>query len=130
MRWAVIFLLSTLYFLPHYAQAHSDADEEARLSLGRLDRKLIQRGLDELNYKVGPTDGIFGPITRGALRKWQTATNRKATGYLTWEHAVTLMAVGRGHLTPEQALITAERQKQAYQKCLGANGWQDYPHDS
>ena len=102
---------------------------EASLNLGWLDRRLIQQGLNILNYKVGPTDGMFGPLTRSALRKWQAAMNKKATGHLTHEQAVTLIAVGERYLTPEQVLImrTARIQEQAYQGCLGTNGWQDQP---
>ncbi|MCH2094654.1 MAG: peptidoglycan-binding protein [Rhodobacteraceae bacterium] len=55
---------------------------EAALGLDRDARRLVQRDLDILGFNPRGIDGIFGPSTRAALRKWQEANNFIVTGYL------------------------------------------------
>ena len=41
-----------------------------------------QRMLTDLGYKPGPVDGIWGPITSGAVLKYQEDNNLSKTGEL------------------------------------------------
>lgn len=40
----------------------------------------LQRRLNELGYGSGQVDGVFGPITQGALRRFQMQNNLNTTG--------------------------------------------------
>ncbi len=55
---------------------------EAALGLDQEARWVIQRGLRERGFDPGPLDGIVGPGTRAAIRRWQTAQGLPPTGYL------------------------------------------------
>ena len=57
------------------------AVEEA-LRLDRPARRQIQRGLQAAGFDPGGADGLFGPRTRAAIRRWQTSRGARATGYL------------------------------------------------
>ena len=63
--------------------AGSAAAVEARLGLGRDQRRLIQRQLTALGYDTGGADGLWGRNTRDAIRRWQAANRAEATGYVT-----------------------------------------------
>ena len=65
-------------------------------------KRLIQTGLKELGFETGSPDGIFGPKTREAIRKWRVSKGLAATGQLDLEHGEALKAVGQA----------AERKKQ------------------
>jgi len=50
--------------------------------------KLIQRELKMLGYKVGPVDGIFGPMTEGAVKTFQSDQHLTVDGLVgpnTWK---------------------------------------------
>lgn len=66
-------------------------DVAASLELERSDRILIQRGLASFKINVGPVDGIFGPLTRKAIRSWQAKNGLEETGHLTREQAGALI---------------------------------------
>ena len=55
---------------------------EGELGLDRPTRRLIQRGLRNEGFDPGTPDGLFGPRTRGAIRRWQEARGLLVTGYL------------------------------------------------
>ena len=56
---------------------------EETLNLDRFTRRLIQERLQAGGFDPGGTDGLFGPRTRGAIRRWQAAQGVPATGYMT-----------------------------------------------
>jgi type IV secretory pathway VirB10-like protein len=58
---------------------------EARMS--EADRRQVQEALHRLEYYQGPMDGIFGPLTRAAVRRFQHDIGAEATGYMTAEEA-------------------------------------------
>ncbi|MFW2543015.1 peptidoglycan-binding protein [Primorskyibacter sp. 2E107] len=62
--------------------AYVERRREEALNLSRDARREIQRDLSILGYNTRGIDGIFGPGTRGAVKAWQTATGRNASGYL------------------------------------------------
>lgn len=51
--------------------------------LGRTQRKEIQKRLQRLGLYHGRIDAIFGPLTRQAIKDFQTAHRAEPTGYLT-----------------------------------------------
>ena len=57
--------------------------EERLLGLERAQNKRLQEALFTLGYRFGQRDGVFGPLTRQAIRDWQTANGAAATGCLT-----------------------------------------------
>ena len=57
-------------------------------------------------------DGLFGPSTRAALRRWQGEKSFAATGYLTRAQADTLVAQGREAAAAAQAEAARQRQAQ------------------
>ena len=64
------------------AAAQEPSALEASLDLDRPTRRLIQQGLRNEGFDPGAPDGLFGPRTRGAIRRWQEARGEPATGYL------------------------------------------------
>ena len=55
---------------------------EAALRLDRDARRRVQQGLQNEGFDPGPPDGLFGPRTREAIRRWQEAREVPPTGYL------------------------------------------------
>ena len=82
---------------------------EAGLGLDRPARRVIQQGLRNEGFDPGAPDGLFGPRTRGAIRRWQEARGEPATGYLDGVQAELLRASGAPRLSVETAAsATAE----------------------
>ena len=74
--------------------AQEPSAAEASLSLARPARRLIQQGLRNEGFDPGDPDGLFGPRTRGAIRRWQEARRVPPTGYLTGPEAELLRVAG------------------------------------
>ena len=55
---------------------------EQTLALDQPTRRLIQESLEAAGFSPGALDGIIGPATRGAIRRWQASRGARATGYL------------------------------------------------
>ena len=55
---------------------------EEGLGLDRAARRQIQQGLQAGGFDPGGADGLFGPRTRAAIRRWQQSRGGRATGYL------------------------------------------------
>ena len=55
---------------------------EEGLGLDRAARRQVQEGLQAAGFDPGGADGMFGPRTRTAIRRWQTSRGARATGYL------------------------------------------------
>ena len=49
--------------------------------LRKTEVELLQRLLNQLGYQAGPVDGLVGPGTRGAIRRFQAARGLPADGY-------------------------------------------------
>jgi Putative peptidoglycan binding domain len=64
--------------------------DEAGMS--RADRVRVQEMLLRLGYYKGDADGIFGPLTREAIRRFQSAIGAEMTGHLTAEEASRLVS--------------------------------------
>ena len=85
---------------PAWAAAPSEDGQtawgiEQALGLPRSERRIIQSGLAEQGFDVGPIDGIFGPRTRAAISAWEARQQRTPNGHLDAEEARALLAAGR-----------------------------------
>ena len=65
---------------------------EEALGLNAFTRNLIEARLDALGLRPGRVDGTFDENTRRAIRRYQAARNLPATGYLTQDTVVRLLA--------------------------------------
>ena len=66
--------------------------EERRLNLNSFTRRLIEAQLRTLDLNPGRVDGNFTEETRRALRNYQRSSNLPATGYVTRNTVVRLLA--------------------------------------
>lgn len=73
------------------ADAAAAADESA-LGLNLITATLIEQRLQQLGLNPGPIDGQFDAATRRALRRYQTARDLPATGYVSQATVVRLLA--------------------------------------
>jgi peptidoglycan hydrolase-like protein with peptidoglycan-binding domain len=68
------------------------ARAEAALGLTGFTRNLVESRLDALGLRPGRVDGVFDADTRRAIRRYQSARNLPATGYLSEGTIVRLLA--------------------------------------
>jgi peptidoglycan hydrolase-like protein with peptidoglycan-binding domain len=61
--------------------------------MSAANRRQVQEALHGLGYYDGPVDGIFGRMTRAAIRRFQDSIGDKNTGYLTAAAASRLVSV-------------------------------------
>jgi cytoskeletal protein RodZ len=64
----------------------------AESKMSATNRRNVQEALHHLGYYQGPVDGIFGPRTRAAIRRFQSSIGAKRTGYLTAVEASRLVS--------------------------------------
>ncbi len=64
----------------------------AESQMTAADRRVIQAALTRLGYYAGTTDGVFGPETRAALRRFQHEINAPMNGTLNPEQTRRLLA--------------------------------------
>jgi peptidoglycan hydrolase-like protein with peptidoglycan-binding domain len=57
----------------------------AEAGMSDANRRQVQEALQRLDYYRGLVDGIFGPLTRAAMRRYQHEIGADTTGYLTKE---------------------------------------------
>ena len=67
---------------------------EEGLNLDLAARRQIQEGLAAGGFDPGGADGLFGPRTRAAIRRWQSSRGSRSTGYLDGASAEALRSVG------------------------------------
>jgi peptidoglycan hydrolase-like protein with peptidoglycan-binding domain len=60
--------------------------------MSREDRVRVQEKLRQLGYYKDQADGIFGPLTREAIRRFQSNIGARITGHLTAEEASRLVS--------------------------------------
>ena len=60
--------------------------------MSKEDRIRVQDALKRLGYYKGGIDGIFGPLAREAIRRFQGDIGAKKTGRLTAEEASRLVS--------------------------------------
>jgi peptidoglycan hydrolase-like protein with peptidoglycan-binding domain len=65
-------------------------DEE---KMSEANRRQVQEALHRLDFYDGPIDGIFGPLTRAAIHRFQDSVGEKGTGRLTAAEAGRLVGV-------------------------------------
>ncbi len=59
--------------------------------MSQANRRQVQEVLRRLDYYQGSVDGIFGPRTRAAIRRFQREIGAETTGSLTADQANRLM---------------------------------------
>ncbi len=74
---------------PSAAMALAMPDEDKMSEANRLQ---VQEALHGLGYYNGPVDGIFGPLTRASIRRFQDSIGEKETGLLTAAEAGRLVS--------------------------------------
>lgn len=79
---------------------------EIALNLDRPTRRRIQQTLQAAGFDPGEADGLFGPNTRGAIRRWQAARGAPSTGYL---NEVEVEALRDGGGSPVVGALTFEQ---------------------
>ena len=75
---------------PSAAMALAVPDEE---KMSEANRRQVQEALHRRDFYDGPIDGIFGPLTRAAIRRFQDSIGEKGTGRLTAADAGRLVSV-------------------------------------
>jgi peptidoglycan hydrolase-like protein with peptidoglycan-binding domain len=63
----------------------------AQADMTDANRRQVQEALRRLGYYRGPMDGIFGPLTRAAIQRFQRNIGAQPTGSLTADQASRLM---------------------------------------
>jgi hypothetical protein len=74
------------------------SDVESQMS--RPERRRVQARLRALGYYQGNVEGIFGPLTRDAIRRYQSANGLPQTGRLGITEATHLLFFDAGQSTP------------------------------
>ncbi|MCP5073003.1 MAG: hypothetical protein GY947_06885 [Rhodobacteraceae bacterium] len=94
---------------------------EIDLKLTRSDRRRVQEQLSLLEFDTRGIDGLFGPATRNALKRWQSQNGAVASGYLTPKllQKLRLQAEKRAKQLAEEA-----RKKRAARDAADASFWQ------
>ena len=110
------------------AAAQDPSAVEAALGLDRPTRRVIQQGLRSEGFDPGEPDGLFGPRTRGAIRRWQEAQGLPASGYLDGAQADLLRAVGSARpagagQAPRVGSQTAGAYAPEPQRTANCEGW-------
>jgi peptidoglycan hydrolase-like protein with peptidoglycan-binding domain len=59
--------------------------------MSETNRRQVQQALRRLGYDPGPVDGVLGPLTRAAIRRFQQAIGAEPTGSLTADEASRLV---------------------------------------
>ena len=67
------------------------ASDEAAMNLSLDERLKVQSRLTRLGFNTKGIDGVFGQNTRSAIRAWQRANGKFASGFLSADHAVRLL---------------------------------------
>lgn len=68
----------------------------------------IQRGLNMLGYKAGPEDGTLGPLTSGAVKRFQKSNGLKVDG-VTGPQTLDALHAALGPKAPKPAVVTVRR---------------------
>ena len=71
---------------------------EEGLGLNEAARRQIQQSLRAAGFAPGSPDGLFGPQTRAAIRRWQSARGTRTTGYLDGPAVEALRSAGRSEM--------------------------------
>ena len=85
---------ATVFRMTVASAAQDPSAVEAALGLDRPTRWLIQQGLRKEGFDASEPDGLFGPQTREAIRRWQEARGMPTTGYLDGLQAELLRVAG------------------------------------
>ena len=81
--------------------------------MSAADRRQIQTALARLGYDPGPVDGVFGPQTLAAIRRFQQAIGAEPTGVIKADEASRLVKhAGRQPQAERQAALVMKPEPQ------------------
>ncbi|MDF0601843.1 peptidoglycan-binding domain-containing protein [Psychromarinibacter sp. C21-152] len=105
-------------------------EQEVALNLDRDRRRHIQEYLTLLGYDTRGVDGVFGPNTRGAIRRFQNDVGANATGYLTANQVARIEQEGAARAEElrreaERRRAEEERRDRDWWRRTGADGTED-----
>lgn len=113
-------------------EIESEPNRAARLAedglrLSRDQKRAVQRNLSILDMEPRGIDGLFGPGSRAAIARWQSANGEQATGYLTRDQIARLDAQAARRAAELEAEAEArrlelEREDRSYWAATGAAG--------
>jgi peptidoglycan hydrolase-like protein with peptidoglycan-binding domain len=99
MKTIVPALLAALVFLSSSTRLHaadvSQLDMNATPTLNQDQLRRVQQALQKKGVTPGPIDGVFGPLTKAAVRKFQDRYGIEGTGEINNQ---TLFALGEAEL--------------------------------
>ena len=114
---------------PTEAQSTIDSAVEAerQLNLSRIRRRNVQTWLQALGFDPRGIDGLFGPGSRNAIRKWQLQRGFANTGYLDQKQFDQLREEGLAALEEERRIAEEKRriseaEDNAFWSATGARG--------
>ena len=88
-------------------------------STSKADRRRVQEALRRLGFYRGHADGIFGPLTRAAIRRFQHDSGAPMTGHLTAEELSRLASTPLIKTTLDEASNADRRRVQEALRHLG-----------
>jgi hypothetical protein len=106
------------------------AAAEAALGLSHSDRREVQRRLRLAAFDPQAIDGIFGPVTRGAIAAWQGSAGLPATGHVDAPTMALLVAQTADDYSAwrSAALARAEqREQKRIDSAVAASSVQPWP---
>lgn len=95
----------------------SDQLVDAEQSLSIFERQRVQQALKLIDLYYGDIDGMFGPGTREAIRRFQTDLSAEPTGYLTKEERLGL-SVSAADQAAQRAYEVAMEARAARQRAM------------
>ena len=84
----------------HCAEARAGRVDLGAFPAPRAEVRLIQRALEKSGINPGPIDGIFGPLTLGALERWHARTRQGQGRIVTYETLCGLIEAPRAGTAP------------------------------
>ena len=112
--------LSGEHYLGDASVGPNPAAVEAALGLDESARRAVQRRLVAAGFAAGAPDGVFGPMTRAAIRAWQRSRGGSPSGYLDRPSALALGA--RVGSSPPGAAASPRAEYAAFAASTGHDG--------
>jgi len=116
--------LSGEHYLGNASVGPNPAAAEAALAMDESARRAVQRGLMAAGFAAGAPDGVFGPMTRAAIRAWQRSRGASPSGYLDRLSAAALGA--RVGSSPPAASVSPQQETVFWQSIADSTDPADF----